>query len=207
MRRCITKRKAPTKCRGFFLAEVRLGNRGSIVGAGAGVIAVPPIGTAGISSLPIKPSATSVAITITVIAWPPADTGYEDIVVEAVMEAVMDKVIMVMAMPVPIPTIAFTIPAIARTATPCIRTNAPAGKMAALPTTGTTYVTTTGEARTTHAATKVTAAHAAKVAATHSTKVAAAAHTTTAKAMRRVSLLRSDRSKEQHAGKSGYCNC
>src|SRR5262245_48677401 len=66
-----------------------------LVVAGAGVVAVPPIGAAGINGLLIQPATTTIAISIAVIARPPANPGYEDPIVEVIVEAVVDEVIVI----------------------------------------------------------------------------------------------------------------
>ena len=66
-----------------------------LVVAGAGVVAVPPIWAAGINGLLIQPATTTIAISIAVIGRPPANPGYEDPIVEVIVEAVVDEVIVI----------------------------------------------------------------------------------------------------------------
>jgi hypothetical protein len=65
----------------------------SVVGvARAGVVSVPPIGASGIQSLAVQPAATTIAISVAIIAGPPPDTDCHEAVVEAIVEvAVMGE--------------------------------------------------------------------------------------------------------------------
>src|SRR5262245_62933457 len=77
-----------------------------VVRARAGVVAVPPVWASGVQSLTIQPAASTVTVPISVIAGPPPDTGYEDPIVEVIVEAmVMGEVVVVVVMPIPMPVV------------------------------------------------------------------------------------------------------
>jgi len=153
----------------------------TLVVARASVVAVPPIGAAAIHGLAVQPAATTIAISVAVIARPPPDTRYEDPVVEVVVEVmVVNEVIMIMTMPVAVPRIMSTIPGVVTRATMPRWTKTPACDVASMP-------TTPGKARATHSA-KVSMTHSAEVTAAHSTKMATSAKMTSAEAVPGVRL-------------------
>ena len=152
-----------------------------ITRARASVVTVPPIGAAAIYGLVIQPAATTIAISVAVIARPPPNTRYEDIVVEVVVEVmVVHEVIVIVAMHIAMPGIMSTIPGVVTRATMPRWTKTPACDVASMP-------TTPGKARATHSA-KVSMTHSAEVTAAHSTKMATSAKMTSAEAVPGVRL-------------------
>ena len=172
--------------------------RPSVVGACAGVVAVPPVLAAGIQRLTIQPTAPAVTVPIAVVAGPPPDTGYEDAIAEVIVEVmVMGEVVVVMVVPIPMPVVSMpsmaTIPGNVPTAAPAATAPVSTSDVASMPTAA-GHATEVGNAGTTHASTKVGAS-------THSSEVTAAAATVSG-----VCLPHYDRSKKHTSCKSSYCN-
>jgi len=144
----------------------------------------------------IQPAATTIAVSIAIIAWPPPNTGYEDPIVEVIVEMiVVNEVIVIMAMPIAVPNIMTTIPGImTRPTMPC-RTKTAACDMTCMP-------TATRKARFAHS-TKVRVSHTTEASAAHPTKMRSAkmatshsAEVTAAKPVSGVCLPYQDRSKQ-----------
>ena len=160
----------------------------------AAVVAVPPIGAPGSESLAAEPRTSTIAVTVTIVGRPPAESDTDEAVVEVIV--VMDEVVVIVAMPITVPVVAVpygpTVPA-----TTTHSTNI--GKM------GTTHSANVTSIKMTDIA-SADVANSTDVADTTSTNVEAAHAASEASTASSVGTIESDWDKKQAARKGSCCS-